>query len=260
MAAALQSRQFSRRGPELVLRLPDVEHVVSVHAVRRLAGYCGIEHTIYEVIENLPQATVRPPLIQEQIRGFMDPYHGLWASDRFDIALAVQQVDAIVKSFSSLADVAHFYSDRPLPHPLSMLPTHMKSTALRSLSRAEERDHLNRHARAIFSGSFVNAPRLGQEIWVHQQEVGGFRWCVYLASVFTATGATVMYFPCSTINIEKGRKNAEVLRMLIATPKRLLMHDGKPLLVSLAGAAVDHSWIADVLRAALSERSPNAIG
>lgn len=260
MAAALQSRQFSRRGPELVLRLPDVEHVVSVHAVRRLAGYCGMEHTICQVIENPAQATGRPPLIQEQIRGFLDPYHGLWASDRFDIALAVQQVDAMVKSFSSLADVAHFYSDRPLPQHLSALPAHRVSATPRSLSRAEEWDHSNHHARAIFSDSFAKAPRLGQEMWVHHQEVGGFRWCVYLASVFTATCATVMYFPFSTTNIEKGRKNAQVMRMLMATPKRLLMHDGKPLLVSLAGAAVDHSWIADVLRAALSERPANAIG
>jgi hypothetical protein len=189
----------------------------------------------------------------------MEPYLGLWASDKFDAPLAAKQVAAIVSTFSSLADVAHFYSDRPMAHGITKLQVTASERVPNSLSESEEDEALRYHSRAVFAGHFNPAPRLGKEMWVHTNEVGGYRYCAYLAATATATFATLLFFPFASTDIEKGRKNDRVLRLMFGIPKRLLSDEGQPVLIPLATEAFNHGRVTEVLVQRLAQRPPNAL-
>ena len=259
LAPALKILGFSRRGSEFVLRQPRLEHAVCVSAVRRLGGYFEIVHSVSEVEDVSPGIRRHPPLIQDRVQGFTAPYLGLWALDSFDSQLAARQVAAIASAFSSLADVAHFYSDRPLAHGVSALPLPAAAVSPNSLSKAQAERSLRHHSAAVFAGHFTPVPRLGQEIWAHCQEVGGYRYCAYLAATSTATFATLLYFPFASTDIEKGSKNDNVLRLLIGAPKHLLSDEGQPVLVPLAEDAFDHQRVSAALVRQRRKTAPHAL-
>lgn len=259
LAPALSPFGFARSGSEFVLRQPELEHSVSVFPVRRLAGYIEVVHSVLEVADDSSPAKGRAPLIQGRVQGFMEPYLGLWASDTFDAALAAKQISAIVSAFSSLADVAHFYSDRSMPNYTSSSQALASVGAPNSLSATEEGALLRHHALEVLGSQFTSAPRLGNELWAHCQEVGGYRYCAYLAATDTATFATLLYFPFASKDIEKGRKNDEVLRLLLSAPKRLLTDGGKPVLIPLIADSVDYARVTEVLAKQLAKVPPNAL-
>lgn len=259
LAPVLKTLGFARRGSEFVFRQLELEHAISVFSVRRLTGYFEVVHRVLEVTDDSPRATGHVPLIQARIQGFMEPYLGLWASDKFDTALAAKQIAAVVSAFSSLEDVTHFYSDRPRAHGIPTLKALAPVGVPNSFSVAEEERQLRHHSHAVLANQFTPVPRLGKEMWVHRQEVGGYRYCAYLAATDTATFATLLYFPFASIDIEKGRKNDGVLRLLFGTPKRLLADGGQPVLIPLGADAFDHERVSEVLLRLLAERPPNSL-
>lgn len=54
---------------------------------------------------------------------------------------------------------------------------------------------LQHHSRALFDDHFRAVPGLGVDIWAHHEEVGSYRYCVYLNPTDSATFATIVYFP-----------------------------------------------------------------
>lgn len=255
LATALAALGFSRCGAELVLRQSELEHVVSVSARRGLAGYFEVMHRVFKAGSVSP----RNPLIEDRILGFVKPYPGLWSADQFDPSLVQRQVAAIADAFSSLADIAHFYSDRPLAWGMSAFPD-MASTAVpKSLSRAQMAARLQHHSRALFDDHFRAAPGLGVDIWAHHEEVGSYRYCVYLNPTDSATFATIVYFSFASVDIAKGRRNNEVLRLLYGAPKRVLSVCGQPVLVPLTVDQVNDLQVREILMRRLAENPANAL-
>ena len=259
LAPVLTPLGFSRRGSLFVLRQAELEHVVSVFAARRLAGYFEILHGVFENADDAPRSADRSPLVRGEIQGFIEPYPGLWAFEKLNGALAARQIAAIVRAFASLADVAHFYSDRPMAPRIRAPKPWAVAGAPNSRSEAEEEQLLRHHANAVFARHFTPAPRLGKEMWAHHQDVGGFRYCTCLVPNDTATFASLMYFPLASTDIEKGRKNDGALRALLSARKRVLTDEGTPVLLPLTGEAFDHAAVADALLRALAENPPNAL-
>ncbi len=259
LAPELKALGFSRRGSEFVLRQSDLEHAVSVFAVRRLTGYFEVLHSVLEAESSSPRAAGRAPLIQDRIQGFTEPYLGLWSSEKFDPSLAAKQTGAIVSAFSSLSDVAHFYSDRPMPHGASAVFTSAASAAPNSLSKAQTETFLRHHSRAVFAGPFAAVPRLGDGFWAHCKEVGGYRYCAYLLATGAATFATILYFRFASTDIAKGRKSDDVLRLLFGAPKRLLSDEGRPVLIPLTAESFDYPRVSEVLLRLLEDDPPNGL-
>lgn len=259
LAQAIKSFGFERSGSELVLRQPELEHVVSAYAIRRLTGFFEVVHSVFESESIRPRDPLRSPLVQDRIRGFMEPYLDAWHMERFDPALASRQIAAIVGAFSSHHDVAHFHSDRPSAGGIVGPPTVASTQAPRSLSQAQEVSALRFHSNAIFASHFAPAPRLGIQMWAHRQEVGGYRYCSYLMPNDTATFATLMYFAFSSRDIDKGRRSDEVVRLLYGARKRLLSEAGLPVLVPLVSGGIDHASLTDLLLRVLSENPANCL-
>jgi len=258
-APALTNLGFVRRGSEFVLRQTELKHVVSVFATRRLSGFFDVIHGVLESDGGLTREPGRPALVQDRIRGFSKPYLDAWDLNRFDPVLALRQVSAIVRAFSSLADVAHFLSDRRESISTSSPLASASRSAPNSLSQEQEKGALRHHSKAILADHFVPAPRLGEEMWAHCLELGGYRYCVYLRANETATLATVMYFAFASRDIENGRKSDEVIRLLFGAPKHLLSDSGQPILIPLVAEAIDHTSVTESLLRALAVAPPNSL-
>lgn len=259
LSPMLKALGFTPRGSQFVLHLPELEHAVSVFAVRRLTGYFEVVHSVYEAYAESAGTASCSPLIQERIQGFMEPYPGLWALDRLDTNLVAKQVVAIVSTFTSLIDVAHYYSDRYMASRDSALKAVAAPGLAKSVSRAEADKLLQYHSTALFASAFNPAPRLGTEIWAHCQEVGGYRYCAYLAANDTATFASLIYFPFASPDIEKGRKNDAVARALVAVRKRLLTDGGQPVLIPLTDQTFDHARATHALASVIVDNPPNLL-
>lgn len=253
LAPVLRESGFARRGAALVLRQGELEHAISIHAVRRLAGFFEIVHSI-----SLPGAG-SDAWIQCRIGGFAEPYLEAWAVEKFDAALAAMQIDAIVQAFSSTDDIAHFYSDRPPPEGFPVMASEQEAGTLHSLSQAEENALLHHHSNAVFAGHFTPASRLEKGMWTHGREVGGYRYFAYLAPTETATFATVMYFPFASQDVGMGSKRRDVMRSLYAVRKRLLADGEQPVLIRLAERNFDHSRVAALLERVFAASPPNEI-
>lgn len=259
LAPALSTLGFVRRGSDFALKQTELEHVVSVFAVRRLTGFFDVIHSVFERDGSLTLGPNHQPLVRDRIGGFSKLYLNSWELSRFDPALALRQVSAIVGAFGSLADVEHFLSDRRDSDGAASPQTYASQSATSSLSQEQEERALRHHSNAILRDHFVPAPRLGDDMWAHRLEVGGYRYCAYLKSNETATLATIMYFAFASRDIEKGRKTTEVIRLLYGTPKHLLSDSGQPILIPLASGAVDHASVTEVLLKALAVTPPNSL-
>lgn len=259
LAPALTPLGFVRRGSDLALQQSELEHVVSVFAVRRLTGFFEVIQSVFERDGSLTRERDRQALVQDRISGFSAPYPDCWELSRFDPALALRQVSAIVGAFASLADVEHFLSDRADSVSAARPQSSASQRATNSLSHEQEQRALRHHSNAILLEHFVPVPRLGDEMWAHREEVGGYRYCAYLRANETATFATVMYFAFASRDIEKGCKSAEVTRLLYGTPKHLLSASGQPILIPLSAGAVEHASVAEVLLKALAATPPNSL-
>lgn len=258
LASALRPYGFSLRGSNLALRQPELEHNIKVLAVRRLQGYFEVFHSIFDATEEITPE--RRPLLQEKLQGFREPYPASWSADNFDPLLAARQATAITSAFSSLADIVHFYSDRPHIQGNAKPPSvQAGAVATRSLSKAQLEKSLHSLALSIFSEEFTPAQRLDPDTWARNLEVGGFRHCARLVANDTATLASLHYFPFASIDIAKGRKSNEVLSLLYRVPKRILFDAGQPVLFPLTEEARERGAASLALLRQLDAHPPNSL-
>ena len=262
LGSALRPLGFAAQGSGFVFRQAELEHEVTVLADRRLKGRVDVIHSIYDATAAPISASARSALLEERLQGFRKPYPTSWSVESFDPALAAKQSAAIVSTFASLGDVAHYCSDRPhapdfashaSPRVNDALPFH------RSLSNAGLDALLHRLSLAIFSEGFQPAPRLGPGIWARDLDVGGFRHCAVLAANNTATLAWIDYFSLASNDVAKGSQHLDVARRLVRAPRQALFDEAGPLLLPLTGEALHGAHVASALMRQLDATSPNAL-
>jgi hypothetical protein len=226
---------FVEEGPRFISQTEQLTHCVEVAAVRRLAGSIQIHHHVSL------KGRGNPTLTEELAsHGHHSPYPRIWSAGSVDAGLVLDQVSAICRSFQTRLDLAHFFSDRVRPGaeegPIEADPFGTPN----SLSAAESSQSLKRIARELLDEDFSLVPRQGDfELWASNQEVQGYRHCVYLETNYSCTLAVLVNFALPAMIIAGGITHERERRMLMVAPKQVLFRGSRPLLIPTSAVSFD---------------------
>jgi hypothetical protein len=247
---------FVEEGPRFVCETPQLTHCVEVTAVRRLPGSIQFHHCVSL------KGQAEPAMTEELAsHGHHSPYPRIWSATSVDASLVLDQVLAICRSFQTRLDVAHFFSDRFRPDAEEGRIEVDPFGAPNSLSAAESAQALKRIALELLKDDFSLIPRQGEfELWSSNQEVEGYRHCVYLEPNYSCTLAVLVTLALPAKVIASGIRHDNERRMLMAAPKRVFFSGGRPLLISTSAVSFDgHTQIRRALVDHLRQHPPHLL-
>lgn len=251
-----RSAGFVEEGTRFVYQTPELQHSVEVTAVRRLSGFV-------ELLHQVSAKGHAEMMLSEELasHGHNSPYPRIWSATSIDPSLVLDQVSAIIHTFQTLNDVAHFYSDRPHARTDATLGHAASPAKAHSLSAADACRELMRLAREILGQGFSLVRQNDEfELWVSNEEVEGFRHCAYVEANYSCTLAVVVYFALPAGVIARGFRHDDARRRLLIAPKRVFFDAGRPVLVSLSHSSPrDTAAIGAALLAQLQDHPPNLL-
>jgi hypothetical protein len=262
---------FAPQGCLLLHRGPALVHAVQLHGLPRSPGLAHLTQRVHVLTDGAD-----PPEIFEEYAGltadiysYESAYPNTWHLDRLNLEHALHQSRELLRAFQTPHDVAHFWQDRPRPpspqaHAASGANGH---TPANSLSQAQTSQALKDLSRRVLGAHFLPAPRLGADIWVSQQAVGGFHHAAYLQANDCATFAHLLCFTVSAPDLSRGTRDTTVHARMLRASKHILTQAGDTapsgqmpvLLPMLDWASTDTEAMSHALRAMLNNTPPNLV-
>ena len=227
----LRSLGFTEDGSHWLLRRPGLQHSVALSAVRRLAGFVDLMHQVQ--VDGESDAALTETLASH---GHQSPYPVIWAADRIDPRLLLEQVGAIVDGFQTPADVQQHREQGAEAAAQAVLQL----------------------GREILAPHFMLAPDNDDfALWLTREADGdGLYHCVYLEANASGTLATLVHCALPTDAVTRGFGHHDTRRQLMRAQRQVLFAHGRPLLLPLRRPLPEPAaQIAATLQARLRDRT-----
>ncbi len=262
---------FAPQGDLLVHRSPTLVHAVQLLADRRSPGLARLTQRVHVLTEGAgsPEIFEEYAGLASVIYSYESAYPNAWHLDNLNLARALHQSRELLCAFQTPHDVAHFWRDRPRPPGLQAHGDIASAPyeSANSLNLAQTTQALKDLSRRVLVAQWEPAPRLGADIWVSQQAVGGFHHAACLQANDSATFAHLLCFTVSAPDLARGTRDAAVHARMLRASKHILMQAGDTapsaqipvLLPMLDWTSADTEAMSHALRAMLNNTPPNLV-
>lgn len=218
---------FAPQGSLLLHRGPALVHAVQLHGFPRSPGLVQLTQRVHVLTGSAapPENFDEYAGLAANISSYESAYPHAWHLDNLNLARALEHSRELLRAFQTPHDVAHFWQDRQRPPGLHAHAGDSASAAhesANSLNLAQTTQALNDLSRRVLAEQCQPAPRLGADIWVSQQAVGGFHHAACLQANDCATFAHLLHFTVSAPDLARGTRDSAVQARLLRASKHVL--------------------------------------